>query len=266
MFTLLAGTTAAVAVLILFLVRWNCRESYQYSSSRATYSHSTYSRLGVLSSTITDKKQRELLDVISRNAKRLQRLAEDILDIARIESKSLKLDKTQFNLNEVVEDVIDEYRATVQENEGKRTVTFILRGSKRDIFVQADKHRITQVITNLLSNAVKFTINDNSSSMTVSVESKHNGGDDDNYALVKIKDTGDGIDPTIMPRLFTKFSTKSSHGTGMGLFICKSIIEAHGGKIWARNNYEEKGATFFFTLPVIITKVQASRGSLTSNR
>ena len=89
---------------------------------------------GVLSSTITDKKQRELLDVISRNAKRLQRLAEDILDIARIESKSLKLDKTQFNLNEVVEDVIDEYRATVQENERKRTVTFILRGSKRDIF------------------------------------------------------------------------------------------------------------------------------------
>ena len=154
----------------------------------------------------------------------------------------------------------------MQENEEKRTVTFILRGSKRDIILQADKHRITQVITNLLSNVVKFTMNDNSSSITVSVESKHNGGDDDNYALVKIKDTGDGIDPTIMPRLFTKFSTKSSHGTGLGLFICKSIIEAHGGKIWTRNNYEEKGATFFFTLPVMITEMQAPRGSLTSNR
>jgi signal transduction histidine kinase len=69
-----------------------------------------------------------------------------------------------------------------------------------------------------------------------------------------------------MPRLFTKFSTKSSHGTGLGLFICKSIIEAHGGKIWARNNYEENGATFFFTLPVMITEMQAPRGSLTSNR
>ena len=301
MFTLLAGTTAAVAVLILFLVRWNSilgkevkrrtedldrsNEQLKLANEQLrsqdklqrefinTAAHELRTPIqpilglsGVLSSTIKDKKQRELLDVISRNAKRLQRLAEDILDIARIESKSLKLDKTQFNLNEVIEDVIDEYRATVRENEEKRTVTFILRGSKRDIFVQADKHRITQVITNLLSNAVKFTINDNSSSITVSVESKHNGGDDDNYALVKIKDTGDGIDPTIMPRLFTKFSTKSSHGTGLGLFICKSIIEAHGGKIWARNNYEEKGATFFFTLPVMITEMQAPRGSLTSNR
>ena len=301
MFTLLAGTTAAVAVLILFLVRWNSilgkevkrrtedldrsNEQLKLANEQLrsqdklqrefinTAAHELRTPIqpilglsGVLSSTIKDKKQRELLDVISRNAKRLQRLAEDILDIARIESKSLKLDKTQFNLNEVIEDVIDEYLATVQENEGQRTITFILRGSKRDIFVQADKHRITQVITNLLSNAVKFTINDNSSSITVSVESKHNGGDDDNYALVKIKDTGDGIDPTIMPRLFTKFSTKSSHGTGLGLFICKSIIEAHGGKIWARNNYEEKGATFFFTLPVMITEMQAPRGSLTSNR
>lgn len=301
MFTLLAGTTAAVAVLILFLVRWNSilgkevkrrtedldrsNEQLKLANEQLrsqdklqrefinTAAHELRTPIqpilglsGVLSSTIKDKKQRELLDVISRNAKRLQRLAEDILDIARIESKSLKLDKTQFNLNEIIEDVIDEYRATVQENEGKRTVTFILRGSKRDIFVQADKHRITQVITNLLSNAVKFTMNDNSSSITVSVESKHNGGNDDNYALVKIKDTGDGIDPTIMPRLFTKFSTKSSHGTGLGLFICKSIIEAHGGKIWARNNYEEKGATFFFTLPVMITEMQTPRGSLTSNR
>ncbi|MGC2307568.1 MAG: sensor histidine kinase, partial [Nitrososphaeraceae archaeon] len=264
MFTLLAGTTAAVAVLILFLVRWNSilgkevkrrtedldrsNEQLKLANEQLrsqdklqrefinTAAHELRTPIqpilglsGVLSSTIKDKKQRELLDVISRNAKRLQRLAEDILDIARIESKSLKLDKTQFNLNEVIEDVIDEYRATVRENEEKRTVTFILRGSKRDIIVQADKHRITQVITNLLSNAVKFTINDNSSSITVSVESKNNGGDDDNYALVKIKDTGDGIDPTIMPRLFTKFSTKSSHGTGLGLFICKSIIEAHGG-------------------------------------
>lgn len=301
MFTLLAGTTAAVAVLILFLVRWNSilgkevkrrtedldrsNEQLKLANEQLrsqdklqrefinTAAHELRTPIqpilglsGVLSSTIKDKKQRELLDVISRNARRLQRLAEDILDIARIESKSLKLDKTQFNLNEVIEGVIDEYRATVRENEEKRTVTFILRGSKRDIFVQADKHRITQVITNLLSNAVKFTMNDNSSSITVSVESKHNGGDDDNYALVKIKDTGDGIDPTIMPRLFTKFSTKSSHGTGLGLFICKSIIEAHGGKIWARNNYEEKGATFFFTLPVMITEMQAPRGSLTSNR
>jgi len=301
MFTLLAGTTAAVAVLILFLVKWNSilgkevkRRTEELDSSNEqlkfaneqlrsqdkmqkefinTAAHELRTPIqpilglsGALRSIIKDNKQRELLDVISRNAKRLQRLAEDLLDIATIESKSLKLDKTQFNLKEVIAEVIDEYRATAQEYEGKRSVTFASQSSKRDIVVQADKHRITQVITNLLSNAVKFTTNDNSSSITVSVESKHNGDNEDDYALVKVKDNGNGIDPAIMPRLFTKFSTKSSHGTGLGLFICKSIIEAHGGKIWAGNNFEEKGATFFFILPVIITEMHAPRGSLPSNR
>jgi signal transduction histidine kinase len=290
MFTLLAGTTAAVAILILFLVRWNSilgmevkRRTEDLDSSNEqlkianeqlrsqdklqrefinTAAHELRTPIqpilslsDVLSSTIKDKKQRELLDVISRNARRLQRLAEDILDIARIESKSLKLERTQFNLTEVTGDVIEEYRATMQRNEGRRSVIFTLQSSRNDIFVHADKHRIIQVITNLLSNAVKSSVDDNSGSITISVESKHNGSND-NYALVKIKDTGGGIDPAIMPRLFTKFSTKSSHGTGLGLFICRSIIEAHGGKIWAANNIEENGATFCFTLPVTITEVQ----------
>lgn len=290
MFTLLAGTTAAVAILILFLVRWNSilgkevkrrtedldRSNEQLKlANEQLRSHDKLQRefintaahelrtpiqpilslSDVLSSTIKDKKQRELLDVISRNARRLQRLAEDILDIARIESKSLKLEKTQFNLTEVTGDVIEEYRATMQRNEGRRSIIFTLQSSRNDIFVQADKHRIIQVITNLLSNAVKSSVDDNSGSITISVESEHNGSND-NYALVKIKDTGGGIDPAIMPRLFTKFSTKSSHGTGLGLFICRSIIEAHGGKIWAANNIEENGATFCFTLPVMITEVQ----------
>lgn len=299
MFTLLAGTTAAVAVLILFLVRWNnilgkevnrrtveldrSNEQLKLANEQLrsqdrlqkefinTAAHELRTPIqpilglsGVLSSMIKDNKQREFLDIISRNAKRLQRLAEDILDIAKIDSKSLMLDKTLFNLNEVIENVIDESQPTVKEYEGKRSITFISQSSKRDIFVDADKHRITQVIANLLNNAIKFTLNDNSSSIAVSVEKKQNG--DDDYALIKIKDTGDGIDPTIMPRLFTKFSTKSSQGTGLGLFICKSIIEAHGGKIWGENNLEERGATFFFTLPIIIPEMEAPRGSLTSNR
>ncbi len=296
MFTLLAGTTAAVAILILFLVRWNSilgkevkrrtedldrsNEQLKLANEQLrsqdklqrefinTAAHELRTPIqpilslsDVLSSTIKDKKQRELLDVISRNARRLQRLAEDILDIARIESKSLKLEKTQFNLTEVTGDVIEEYRAAMQRNEGRRSVIFTLQSSRNDIFVHADKHRIIQVITNLLSNAVKSSVDDNSGSITISVESKHNGSND-NYALVKIKDTGGGIDPAIMPRLFTKFSTKSSHGTGLGLFICRSIIEAHGGKIWAANNIEENGATFCFTLPVMITEVHTPRGSL----
>jgi signal transduction histidine kinase len=298
MFILLAGTTAAVAVLILFLINWNnilgmevrrrteeldrSNEQLKLANEQlrrhdelqkefiSTAAHELRTPIqpilglsDVLCSKIKDNKQRELLNIISRNARRLQRLAEDILEIARIESRSLKLDKTQFNLSEAVEDVVDGYRDTEHEYDAKRGVTLILQGSKRAIFVHADKHRITQVIANLLDNAIKFTVGDSSRSITVSVESEHKG--DDDYALVKIKDTGRGIDPVIMPHLFTKFSTKSSHGTGLGLFICKSIVEAHGGKIWAANNLEEKGATFFFTLPIMITEMKAPRGSLTSN-
>jgi signal transduction histidine kinase len=298
MFILLAGTTAAVAVLILFLIKWNkilgmevrirteeldrSNEQLKLANEQlrrhdelqkefiSTAAHELRTPIqpilglsDVLCSKIKDHKQRELLDIISRNARRLQRLAEDILEIARIESRSLKLDKTQFNLSEVVEDLVDGYRDTEHEYEGKRGVAFILQCSKKAIFVHADKHRITQVIANLLDNAIKFTVGDSSKTITVSVESEHKGEDD--YALIKIKDTGLGIDPVIMPHLFTKFSTKSSHGTGLGLFICKSIVEAHGGKIWAANNLEEKGATFFFRLPIMITEIQAPRGSLTSN-
>jgi signal transduction histidine kinase len=129
-------------------------------------------------------------------------------------------------------------------------LTVISNGSTNDVLVQADKNRITQVITNLLSNALKFTKDDGS--IIVSIEKERNGQmSADEYALVRIKDTGEGIDPAFMPRLFTKFATNSALGTGLGLFICKSIIEAHGGTIWAENNMQERGASFFFTLPVV---------------
>jgi signal transduction histidine kinase len=111
------------------------------------------------------------------------------------------------------------------------------------ILVEADKGRITQVIDNLLSNALKFT---NEGTTSVSVESK------DRQAVVSIKDNGEGIDPSILPKLFTKFATSSSEGIGLGLYISKNIVEAHGGRIWAENNPDGKGATFAFTLPCLI--------------
>ena len=111
----------------------------------------------------------------------------------------------------------------------------------QDIFVEADKERINQVISNLLNNAIKFT---EEGIIFVSTEVKDNG-----YVFVTIKDTGQGIHPDIAPRLFSKFASKSFQGTGLGLFISKSIVEAHGGKIWAENNSDGKGATFTFSLP-----------------
>jgi signal transduction histidine kinase len=118
---------------------------------------------------------------------------------------------------------------------------------KHDIFIEADKHKLNQVISNLLSNAVKFT---KEGAISITLEKKEEDNSHDDVVIVSVKDTGNGIDPEILPRLFTKFATKSNTGTGLGLFISKSIIEAHGGKIWAENNKDSNGATFYFSIPI----------------
>ena len=105
------------------------------------------------------------------------------------------------------------------------------------------------MVSNLLTNALKFTRNGD---ISITAEQK------DGYAIVSVKDNGKGIDPEIMPRLFTRFASNSQTGTGLGLFISKSIVEAHGGKIWAQNNKDGKGATFGFTLPITEYKESAS--------
>jgi len=125
----------------------------------------------------------------------------------------------------------------------QRNAIKLLYHQPQDIFIQADKGRITQVIFNLLSNAVKST---EEGTISVSLEKK----EDNDHVVISVKDTGQGINPDIMPKLFTKFATKSQTGTGLGLFISKSIVEAHGGRIWAENNSDSKGATFSFSLPM----------------
>jgi signal transduction histidine kinase len=203
----------------------------------------------VISSRVKDTEEAELLKVVSRNAKRLQQLTEDILDVTRIESNSLLLNKEQFNLNVVITNAINDIIAnsiSFSEKKKENTKIFYEPLKNKKIIVQADKARITQVICNLLNNAVKFT-----SEGTISVILEENK-DDDHKVIVRIKDTGIGIASEITPRLFTKFATKSEKGTGLGLFISKSIIESHDGRIWAENNADGKGATFYFSLPLRI--------------
>ena len=119
----------------------------------------------------------------------------------------------------------------------------------QDIFVEADKERIIQVISNLLNNAIKFT--QVGGTISISLQKKDDEDDNNSHIVISLKDTGSGIDPEILPKLFTKFASKSYQGTGLGLFISKSIIEAHGGRIWAENNADGKrGATFYFSLPL----------------
>jgi signal transduction histidine kinase len=183
-----------------------------------------------------------LLDVIIRNAKRLRQLTSDVLDVIKIETQTMQLSKEQFNLNQVIIDVIKDYRNFFQ----KSNVKLIYENKDKDVVIAADKTRLTQVISNLLSNSVKFT---NEGTISINVENRQN-----QKVIVSIGDAGTGIDPEILPRLFTKFVTKSTSGTGLGLFISKSIIEAHGGRMWAENNASgEKGATFTFSLPLTNT-------------
>ena len=187
-------------------------------------------------------KDVEHLDIIIRNAKRLLRLEQNMLDMTKIEDKSLKLDKEKIDLIENIQHVINDFR-----NESSKEMfqlAFTQPSQKEPIFVNADKVRISEVISNLLGNAIKFTTKEAGRSITIKAEKK------DSEASVSIKDTGSGIDPEIKPKLFSKFITNSPGGTGIGLFICKSIVEAHGGRIWAENNSVGKGVTFTFSLPI----------------
>jgi signal transduction histidine kinase len=193
---------------------------------------------------------REYVDVIVRNAKRLHRLTEEILDVTKIESQSLKLKKEEVNLKDVIEACINDEIVNKHSNSNNDEKKPKMLYQPKDILLKADRIRISQVISNLLSNAIKF-----SPGGTISIVSDLKSTDKDknpikDEAIINIKDDGNGIDEEILPKLFSKFATKSFSGTGLGLFICKSIIEAHGGSIWAQNNSNGKGATFSFTLPL----------------
>lgn len=177
----------------------------------------------------------EMIKAIYRNSMRLQRLTSDILDVTRIESEALRIDKERFNLKDVILDAMQDSRGQLAD--GK--VRFVYEPA--DIYLQADRGRITQVVSNLLDNAAKFT-----KEGTIKIAAEKKNG----QIVVSVQDTGVGIDSDIMPRLFSKFATKSDKGTGLGLFISRSIIEAHDGRIWCENS-PGKGATFAFSLPAL---------------
>jgi two-component system, OmpR family, sensor histidine kinase VicK len=185
---------------------------------------------------------KEEIEMIARNAKRLERLTSDILEASRIESNTLKLNEKLIDLNENIRIVVNDEKSAIPR--GMELKIIFEQRESTPLFVKGDKSRLFEVLTNLIGNAIKFT--DSGGTITVTVEKSAAK----NEALVSIKDTGNGIDREILPRLFTKFASKSDKGTGLGLYLSKGIIEAHGGRIWAENNTEGKGATFRFTLPL----------------
>ena len=192
------------------------------------------------------QKLNESLDIILRNARRLSELADNVLSVSLIESQSLKLEKELFNLNGIIVDNIKSAKRQFLPIGTKSNLKIIYdRASETDVYVNADKYKISQVVYNLLNNAIKFT---KEGSITISIKRKGGEGENKKAIVVSVKDTGEGIDSEMLPRLFTRFATKSFAGTGLGLFVSKHIIEAHDGEIWAENNAEGKGATLSFTL------------------
>jgi signal transduction histidine kinase len=209
------------------------------------------------------ERKEEMIQALSRNAGRLQRLTDDILDVTRIESETLMLKIEPLNIGDLIPSIVEDYRNQIEKNNDNVELYHYKPENNDDsIIVEADRARLIQVISNLLDNAVKFTNKqyNKRGSIYVNVEKKNKNGNKKQEVIVAIKDNGTGIAPEIMPRLFTRFATKSETGTGLGLFISKSIIEVHGGRIWAENNTDGDGATFTFSLPIGQQQHQQEQG------
>ena len=207
----------------------------------------------ILKGSVTDDRHKELLDVIGRNAKRLKNLSENILEVSKIESNSMGLDKEHFRIVETILDNINSYK---NNTDGKSIkFEYELDGDGDGLTVYGDRNGISQVISNLVSNSIKFISfkKQEGGVITILAKRKRIGKQNEGVkemVVVSVKDTGIGIDEEVFPRLFTKFTTKSFQGIGLGLYISKNIVGAHGGSIWAENNKDGRGATFSFSMPL----------------
>ena len=211
----------------------------------------------LLKDKIKDKEQKGFLDIIIKNAKRLKGLTEDILDVTKIEGDKLNLNKSAFDIVYLLQSLIKEFEHGVEDDKKIKFEMQLNIDSNTIVF--ADRNRISQVISNLIDNSIKFmAMKDEKGLISIYVEkNKTNSKENENSnsfkdeVVISIKDNGKGVDSEIFPRLFTKFASNSFQGTGLGLFIAKNIVEAHAGKIWAKNNEDgESGATFSFSLPL----------------
>jgi signal transduction histidine kinase len=203
----------------------------------------------ILKNKAKDIRDRELLEVIIRNAQRLKKLSEDILEASKIEGYVVNVKKENFKLIDIIHENFNNYNNNIDNKNIEFECTV-----NEDLYLHAEKNGISRVISNLISNSIKFLNGDGKGGViSLSADLKKtptDGKDSEEMVIVKVRDTGSGIDKEILPKLFTKFTTKSSHGIGLGLYISKNIVEAHGGKIWAQNNEDGNGATFSFSLPL----------------
>jgi signal transduction histidine kinase len=256
------GKSAALSYVSIFESLWKQTEMYQELQAHDriqkefinTAAHELRTPiqpiLGLaeyVKSKTKDKEHKEILDIVIKNTKKLKKLAEDILDVSKIESNSLNLNKEKFTIDSLVLETVKEFGSKLAND--KKIEFESVNPNDTPATVYGDKNRIGQVISNLISNSIKFIAKEGL--ISASIEKRSGDIDSEkNLVVVRVKDTGMGIDNEIFPKLFTKFASKSFQGTGLGLYISKRIVESHGGKIWAENNKDEKGATFSFSLPL----------------
>jgi len=202
----------------------------------------------ILRNNLTNNKEyQELAEVVFRSAKKLQNIIDKFLQAARIEKQLCHLNKERFDIYDHVQTLVNDAQYHIRL--ANKNIQLLVHKEADDILVDADRTGLNQVFSNLLSNAIKHTTE---GLIYISIEEQIDNAKsttpNNHYVIVSIKDTGKGISPQMFPKLFTKFGTDT--GTGLGLYVSKNIIEAHGGKIWAENNKDGKGATFTFTLPL----------------
>lgn len=196
----------------------------------------------ILRKDIKNNDQNFMLQIIMSNARRLRRLSENILDITRLEGNILYLNKEAFNLNELVKTTIADYITNMEYN---KSVLFEFKNFDKEYVVMADKFRITQVIQNLVDNSIRFANNKGKITLTLSEKTVHSI----EIVVLSVTDNGEALRPEILSKLFTKFSSDSYYGVGIGLYLCRKLIEEHHGRIWALNNKSEEGCTFSFGIP-----------------
>ncbi len=221
-----------------------------------------------------DQDLNEYLVIIARNAERLHRLTNNILDVTKIEGKILRLNKELVNLDTLISSLVTEYQTALERKRIGKVGKYDKDSNNEDdynkharglfchilykppsesgpLIIEVDKDRIIQVLSNLLNNALNSShqrmIRDNIAVLPIEVSMKRDNTSEE--IVIMVNDKGMGIDKSIIEKMFTKFVTTSDGGTGLGLYVSKSLIEAHGGRIWAYNNTDEQGATFCFTLP-----------------
>jgi signal transduction histidine kinase len=287
LFSLFAATLAGVAVLMIFLMKWNnslkkevkkrtkelddSNKQLVEANNQLEFNNKLQKEfiniaahelrtpiqpiLGLSEIVAKENKDKELdkyLEVITRNAKRLRRLTENILDVTRIESKMLKLTKEPIRLHDLLLSMVNDYQTEITnekpEKQIKVTYNFSLVKDPWDIIAEADYSRLVQIISNLLNNALRFTKNEGGIIEVTLTKLNHCSNKE---AVVSVIDYGEGIDPKIQSNLFTMFSTNSYDGMGLGLYLSKNLVEAHGGRIWAQNNPSGRGAMFSFSLRIV---------------